>query len=189
MIKKLLIGVAGLVVALAVIGLLLPRMSHIERSITIDRPAALVYATVNSFRLFPQWSPWQDLDPNMKQSVSGPPDGVGAKLVWTGNDKVGSGTQIITASTPDKSVESDVDFGGMGTAKSTFTLTDNGASTQVKWSLDSDMGKGPVGHYFGLMMDSMVGKDYERGLAKLKALIEAMPRGDGAGVGDQHAPN
>jgi uncharacterized membrane protein len=189
MIKKMLIGLVGLVVVLAVIGLLLPRMSHIERSITIDRPAGLVYATVNSFRLFPKWSPWQDLDPNMQQSVSGPADGVGAKLVWSGNDKVGSGTQIITASTPDKSVDSDIDFGSMGTAKSTFTLSGDGASTQVKWALDSDMGKGPVGHYIGLMMDRMVGKDYERGLAKLKTLVEAMPRTDSALVGGQHAQN
>jgi hypothetical protein len=189
MIKKLLIGLVGLVIVLAVIGLLLPRMSHIERSITINRPAGVVFATVNSFRLFSKWSPWQDLDPNMRQSVSGPAAGVGAKLVWSGNDKVGSGTQIITASTPDKSVESNVDFGGMGAAKSTFTLSAEGASTQVTWSLDSDMGKGPVGHYFGLMMDRMVGKDYEHGLAKLKTLVESMPGTDSAGVGEQHAPH
>jgi effector-binding domain-containing protein len=72
----------------------------VKRSVTINRPASLVYATVNSFVLFPKWSPWQDLDPNMQQTTEGPRDGVGAKLVWKGNDKVGSGTQVITASTP-----------------------------------------------------------------------------------------
>jgi hypothetical protein len=39
------------------------------------------------------------------------------------------------------------------------------------------------------MMDRMVGKDYERGLAKLKTLVEAMPRTDSALVGGQHAQN
>src|ERR1700677_78012 len=94
MIKKILIGLIALLVVLAVIGLILPRHVPVTRSVTINRPASLVYATVNSFVLFPKWSPWQDLDPNMSQSTEGPRDGVGAKLIWKGNDKVGSGTQV-----------------------------------------------------------------------------------------------
>src|ERR1700684_3177270 len=123
MIKKILIGLIALLVLLAVVGLLLPRHAHVQRSVTINRPASLVYATVNSFALFPKWSPWQDLDPNMTQTTEGPREGVGAKLVWKGNDKVGSGTQVITASVEDQSVASDLDFGQMGTAKSTVSLT------------------------------------------------------------------
>jgi effector-binding domain-containing protein len=43
------------------------------------------------------------------------------------------------------------------------------------------MGASPIGRYFGLMMDRMVGKDYERGLAKLKTVVEQLPNVDIAG--------
>jgi effector-binding domain-containing protein len=181
MIKKILIGLIALVVILAVIGLILPRHVVVKRSVTINRPASLVYATVNSFVLFPKWSPWQDLDPNMSQSTEGPRDGVGAKLIWKGNDKVGSGSQLITASTPDRSVASDLNFGDMSTAKSLVTLTPDGNATRATWTVDLDMGANPVGHYFGLTMDGMLGKDFASGLGKLKNLVESMPNADIAG--------
>jgi effector-binding domain-containing protein len=117
----------------------------------------------------------------MRQTTEGARDGVGAKLHWSGNDKVGSGTQLITASTPDRSVASDIDFGKMGVAKSTILLDPQDSSTRVTWTLDVDVGASPIGRYFGLMMDRMIGKDYERGLSKLKALVEGMPNVDIAG--------
>jgi effector-binding domain-containing protein len=181
MLKKILIALVAVLVIAVIVGLLLPRQVKVERAVVIDRPASLIFATVNSFQLFPRWSPWQDLDPNMHQTVEGPREGVGAKLIWTGNDKVGNGTQIITAATPDRSVASDLDFGSMGTAKSVMTLTPQGTSTKVAWSVLVDMGANPVGHYFGLMMDGMLGKDFATGLGKLKTLMESMPNQDIAG--------
>jgi effector-binding domain-containing protein len=181
MFKKVLVVLVVVVVLFCVIGLLLPRHVVVKRSVTISRPASLVFATVNSFVLFPKWSPWQDLDPNMSQTTDGPRDGVGAKLIWKGNDKVGSGTQLITAATRDQSVASDLDFGDMGVAKSVVTLTPDGAATRVTWSVDVDMGGNPIGHYIGLTMDGMLGKDFASGLGKLKTLIESMPNTDIAG--------
>lgn len=178
MLRKILIFLVAVLIVLAAVGFLLPRNTRVQRSVSIDRPASLIYATVNSFQLFYKWSPWQNLDPNMRQTMEGARDGVGAKLVWSGNDKVGSGSQLITASTADRSVASDIDFGKMGVAKSTILLEPQGSSTRVTWTLDVDMGASPIGHYFGLMMDRMIGKDYERGLSKLKALVEGMPNVD-----------
>jgi effector-binding domain-containing protein len=178
MLKRILVILVAIVVVLAVVGLLLPRNIRVQRSVSIARPASLIFATVNSFQLFPQWSPWQNLDPNMHQTTEGPRDGVGAKLVWSGNDKVGSGTQLITASTANRSVASDLDFGKMGVAKSNLVLDPQADGTRVTWTLDIDMGASPIGHYFGLMMDGMIGKDFARGLANLKTLVEGMPNVD-----------
>jgi effector-binding domain-containing protein len=175
MLKKILLGLVGLVAILVLVGFLLPREAHVERSITIDRPASVI------FERFAEWSPWQELDPNLKVAVSGPRAGVGSKYSWTGNDKVGTGTQEITASEPNKSVTYDLDFGDMGLAKTIMSLTADGAGTRVVWTLDSDLGTNPVFRYFGLLMDRMVGKDYERGLTKLKALAESIPNTDIAG--------
>jgi effector-binding domain-containing protein len=181
MLRKILVIFVVVLALVALIGLLLPRNIHVQRSITIARPASLIYATVNSFQLFPQWSPWQSLDPNMHQTMEGARDGVGAKLVWSGNDKVGSGTQVITASTANQSVASDIDFGKMGKAKSTLVMAPQASSSRVTWMLDIDMGAGPIGRYFGLLMDGMIGKDFETGLSRLKTLVEAMPDVDIAG--------
>jgi effector-binding domain-containing protein len=181
MLKKIFTVLIVVVVLIAVIGFLLPRHTVVKRSVTINRPASLVYATVNSFVLFPKWSPWQDLDPNMHQTTEGPRDGVGAKLVWKGNDKVGSGTQVITKSIPDQSMASDLDFGNMGSAKSLVTLTPDGSMTRATWAVDMDMGANPIGHYIGLTMDGMLGKDFASGLGKLKVLVESMPNVDISG--------
>jgi effector-binding domain-containing protein len=185
MLKKILVIAAAVLFVLTIVGFLLPRNIRVERSVSIARPASLIYATVNSFRLFPMWSPWQSLDPNMRQTTEGAREGVGAKLVWSGNDKVGSGTQVITASTSNRSVASDIDFGKMGVAKSNIVLVPQESSTRVTWTLDIDMGAGPIGHYFGLMMDSIIGKDYERGLSKLKTLVEGIPNVDISGFAAQ----
>jgi effector-binding domain-containing protein len=181
MLKKILLGLVGLIVVLVLIGFLLPREARVERSIIIDRPASVIFPVINSFERFGEWSPWQELDPNLKVTVSGQRAGVGAKYSWTGNDKVGIGTQEISASEPNKSVTNDLDFGDMGRSKAVMSLTPEGSGTRVNWTLDSDLGTNPLFRYFGLLMDRMVGKDYERGLAKLKALAESMPNTDIAG--------
>jgi effector-binding domain-containing protein len=183
-IKKILLSLLVLVTAAAAVGLMLPRHARVERSVVINRPASLIFAAVNSFQLFSRWSPWQDLDPNMHQSAQGPRDGVGAKLVWSGNDKVGSGTQQITGAVPDRSVASDLDFGN-GVAKSLLTLTADGPATRVAWTLDIDMGANPIGHYVGLTMDRMIGPDFARGLSNLKTLLESMPNVDITGFSAQ----
>jgi hypothetical protein len=181
MLKKILFGLAVAIVLFVIVGMLLPRHVFIERSVLINRPASLVFATVNSFQRFPLWSPWQDLDPNMTQATDGPRQGVGAKLTWSGNDDVGSGTQVITSAVEYEAVRTDLDFGDMGVAKAEFLLAPEEGGTRVTWKLDADMGPGPIGRYFGLAMDGMVGPDYERGLANLKTLVEGLPDVDIAG--------
>ena len=178
MIKKIVLILAGIIITLALIGFLLPRAAHVERTIRIERPASMVYATVNSFALFPQWSPWQHLDPHMTQTTQGPREGVGAILVWSGNDKIGTGRQVITASTANQSVVSDLTFGDMAPSTSALHLTATGPATTVRWTLDADMGFGPIGRYFGLILDGAVGKDFDNGLKNLKALVETMPNAD-----------
>src|SRR5262249_59033946 len=62
-------------------------------------------------------------------------------------------------------------------ARMTLSQAEAGG-TQVVWGLDCDMGAGPVGRWFGLMMDKMVGKDFEEGLTNLKSVAEALPKTD-----------
>ena len=157
-------------------GLLLPANSHLQRSVVIERPPAEIFATLNSFQRFNEWSPWFDLDPSAKYTYSGPIAGVGAKMAWVGNSAVGSGSQEIIESVPGDRILNALDFGG-SQAVAGYRLTAEGSGTRVSWSMDSAHGYNPVKRWFGaLLLDSVVGKDYEKGLAKLKVVLESGPR-------------
>ncbi len=175
MLRHILGGLVVVLVALIGAAYLFPRIVHIERTIVIDRPAASVYPYVNSLRRANEWSPWAEYDPNVKISYSGYEQGVGAKMSWAGNKKVGSGSQEITQSILNRKVASELKFGEQGPAKSSLTLTTTEHGTKVVWTLDIDIGNNPIARYVGLSLDSKVGADYDRGLAKLKALVESAP--------------
>ncbi len=173
--KGLLYFIIGLVVLLCGIGAFLPSGAHVERSVLIDRPPNVVFPLINSYERFNEWSPWYGLDPNAQYTYSGAASGVGAKMAWVGNDAVGSGNQTITASEPFTRVASDLDFGEMGIAKVEYRLVPEGQGTRVTWAFSSDAGWNLVGRWFNLLMDKFIGPDYEKGLAKLKAVAESEP--------------
>jgi carbon monoxide dehydrogenase subunit G len=60
----------------------------------------------------------------------------------------------------------------MAPAGAYFDLEAEGEGTRVTWTVEMDMGNNPVGRWMGLMMDGMVGKDFDAGLANLKAKAE-----------------
>lgn len=181
MLKKILAGIAVLLVALVAIAYALPGTAHVERSIVVDRPPSLVFGLVNSYARFDEWSPWAELDPDLQVQVTGPRSGVGAKYSWQGNSAVGTGTQTIRESVPYERVATDLVFGD-GPADAQFLLQPEGKGTRVTWTLDMELGANPVYRWFGLAMDAMVGKDYEKGLANLKRVAETLPDVDVAGL-------
>lgn len=173
----ILLGV--LLVTLTGIGFFLSDKAHVERSANIDAPPATVFALVNSFRQFDKWSPWADKDPAMKVVRSGPEYGVGAHYAWAGNGEVGAGSQEIVASVPNREVTLELHFSGFdGISESIFTIAPQDQGSRITWALDSRLGDNPINRYFGLFMDKMVGPDYVRGLARLKALAEQLPKTD-----------
>lgn len=174
-ILKWLVGlVVALILVVVAVGFFLPRQVHVERVVVIDAPPSDIFPYVNSLKAGADWSPWLGRDPQVQLDYSGPDAGVGARLDWASDQRdVGHGSQEITLSQADARVESALDFGDMGTAMAAFALVPQGEATEVTWSLDSDMGAGPVGRWMGLMMDKWVGGDYERGLSNLKILVES----------------
>ncbi len=175
--KKIVMGLLLLVVALVVVGFFLPRQVHVERSTVVDAPQATVFALVNGFRSFNKWSPWFALDPNATYTFEGPREGAGAKMSWTGDPKkVGTGSQEILQSDGFESVTTNLDFGTQGKATSRIALSLDPGGTKVVWGFDTDVGMSPLARYFGLMFDRMIGADYEKGLANLKKLAETLPK-------------
>lgn len=181
MLKKILLGVGILVGVLVAVAFVLPGRAHVERTIVIDRPPSLVFGFVNGYARFDEWSPWAALDPQMQVQRSGPRSGVGAHYEWHGNSAVGTGSQTIRESHPYEHVVTDLVFND-GPATAEFLLQPQGGGTRLTWTLDMDLGHNPLLRWFGLLMDRMVGADYERGLARLKPLVEKLPNVDVAGL-------
>jgi len=172
--RKVIIVVVLIVVLFIIIGLLLPSKAHVERSIKIAAPAEQVFPHVLDFRKWSSWSPWAERDPEMQLTFEGPQTGVGAKMIWASEHKqVGSGSQETTEVQLNRLVRTHLDFGDQGVADAFFELEPSSDGCTITWGLDSDLGINPIGRYFGLMFDSMIGPDYEKGLAKLKSVVES----------------
>jgi uncharacterized protein YndB with AHSA1/START domain len=169
----------ALVLAALLVGLLLyattrPNSFRVERSTNIQAPPEKVFAYFNDFNRWAAWSPWDKLDPAMQRTLSGAASGKGAVYAWQGNSKVGAGRMEILESTPYSKLVVQLDFirpfEGHNTTE--YTLVPAGPGTQVTWVMH-----GPATFVTKLMgvfvsMDSMVGKDFEAGLANLKAAAE-----------------
>lgn len=182
MLKKILKYLAVAVILLVAIAYILPGSVHVERETVIKAAPADVFALVNSFENFNQWSPWYEKDPDGDYRIEGPEQGVGARMTWASEKSdVGSGSQEIVESVPDQLVRTELDFGDMGNAKAFFKMEPRGEDqTHLVWGFDTDLGLNPISRYFGLMFERWIGPDYEYGLTKLKALAESQaPAGDG----------
>ena len=182
--KGLFVFVVLLVVAFVAIGFFLPQNAHVERSITTSASPAAVYAAIDGFERFNEWSPWASLDPSTRYSYAGPATGVGARMEWHSDDPdVGSGSQQITAVEPGRSVTSTLDFGSDGIATTKMTLVPEGSGgTRIVWAMDMSFAGNFIGRYFGPFLDRMVGPDYDEGLRRLKQLVEVAPRADAPAI-------
>jgi hypothetical protein len=174
MLKKILFALAATIVVLAIVVALQPSTFHIERSVTVAAPPPVPHALVNDFHAWGGWSPWEKLDPAMKRSYDGPVAGVGAKYAWAGNDDVGEGRMTIEQSSA-RQIQIRLEFiqPFAATNRATFAFDPVAEGTKVTWAMDGD--KNFASKAFGLVMDmdEMIGADFERGLASMKALAES----------------
>lgn len=178
--KGLLIALTLLAVAALGIGFGLPDQARVERSVLIGSPPATVYAVLNGFKQLNRWSPWADLDPETIYTYEGPPQGVGSRISWASiNPNVGAGSQEILQLTPYREIKLRLDFKGMDAdTVITYSLLSEGQSTRLNWTYQSSFGGNLVGRYLGLILDRMVGPDFDKGLARLKTLVESLPQDD-----------
>ena len=153
-----------------------PDTYHVERSATVDAPAATVFSQINDFSVWKEWSPWEKKDPAMKRTVSATPSGVGATYAWEGNKEVGKGKMTITAASQDQKVAEKLEMlePFPSTADIAFTLqSESPTTTKVTWAMDGKHNFLSKAFSVVKPMDGMIGKDFEEGLANLKKVAEA----------------
>lgn len=176
MLDIILILVAIAVIIFVIVAAIQPSDFRIIRTGTINAPASAVFAQVNDLQKWDAWSPWAKLDPEAINSFEGPASGTGAIMRWAGNNKVGVGSMTIMESRPDEFISFKLEFlkpfAATNTAEFTFNSEDN--QTTVTWSM---YGKNNFkGKAIGLIMncEKMVGGQFEKGLAALKSVVEAL---------------
>lgn len=189
--KKVLVVLLVVVVALLGFIATRPNRYHVERSVTIAAPNRTVFPKVNDLHQWQTWSPWEKLDPQMKRTYEGAEAGVGAGYHWVGNDKVGEGRMTITDSRPNEQVGIHLNFikPFASSSVTTFTFIPGGPGTKVTWTMDGDNNFMAKTMSLFMNMDKMIGGDFEKGLATLKSVSEAdAERPANAGEGTVAAP-
>jgi Polyketide cyclase / dehydrase and lipid transport len=177
MIINILLGVLAVIAILLIIVALRPADFRVERSARLSAPAILLFEQVNDHRKFAVWNPFMKLDPNVKNTYSGPDSGVGAACSWEGNSKIGAGSATIIESKPGELVRQRMDWKRPmeGTSTVEFTFKPEGDKTVVTWAM---YGKNNfMGKLFSLFIncEKMVGPQFENGLAELGKVVATAP--------------
>ena len=175
MLKKIALALVAAVAICAVVVAARPGQYKVARSAVVLAPAPAVYAQVADFHRWEKWSPWEKLDAGMQKVYSGTDGAPGASYAWKGNDKVGEGRMTLLDAQPGEAVAIRLEFVKpfASTCATGFRFSPQGGGTQVTWSMEGE--NGFLGKAFSLVldMDKMIGGDFERGLATLKAVAEA----------------
>jgi len=174
MIKKI-VAVIGVAV-LIVLGFAAtkPDTFHVERKVVIKAAPEKIFPWLENPQRTIEWSPWEKKDPNLKKAFSGPSKGVGAAYAWDGNKDIGAGSLELTEVVVPKKVVMKLDFTRPmeGHNIAAYEVTPVAGGSEVAWSIT-----GPMPFVSKIMcvfmnMDTMIGKEFEKGLGDLKILAE-----------------
>ena len=173
--KKILLGLVAVIALILVVAAFQPGEFQVKRSLAIAASPQALFEQVNDHRKFVGWNPWGKIDPNLKNTFTGPAVGVGSVCSWQGNRDVGAGSATIIESKPGELVRLRMDWKEPmeGTSTVDFTFKPEGNRTVITWDMRG------ANNYVGkvmclfINMDKMVGGQFEKGLADLKTLVES----------------
>lgn len=174
MLKKILIGVAAVLVLFVIIVAMQPAQYRVSRTATIPATPSAVFEHVNDLHKWDAWSPWAKLDPAMKTTFEGPQSGPGASYAWVGNSKVGEGKMSIMDAKANELVRLKLQFMKpfASVATTEFTFKPEGEQTSVTWTMSGDKNFMSKAFCLFMNMDKMIGGDFEKGLAGLKSAVQ-----------------
>jgi len=147
---------------------------RVERSLPMQASPARIYEQIADFHRWPSWSPWEDVDPELSRTYSGPESGTGAAYAWSGNRKAGKGRMQVTDASEPSRVQIELVFEKPLKANNdlVFSIESEGTGSRVTWVMTGR--KNLALRAMGLFtsMEKLIGPDFERGLARLRATTE-----------------
>lgn len=171
------IGIIGLILLLGVgvvlvLAAIKPDTFRVARATSINAAPEKIFPLINDLHQFNTWNPFEKKDPG-KGTYSGPASGPGASYAWN-SKQLGIGSMTIAEATEPSRVAMRLDFIKPFEAHNDveFTIVPKGGASEVTWAMS-----GPVPFLAKIMhvlmdMDKMVGRDFEDGLANMKAIAE-----------------
>lgn len=172
--KRIIIWLLVLIVLLIVIAYILPANYKVERSTLIKGDGDILFSMVCDFNNWDYWTPWSaDTDTTAVEEIIGSCE-VGAVHRWDG-EKMGKGEMIITELVPGQKITWELRFDDFSEKMIIGMLFEpEGDDWVVSWTAEGELGYNPVYRYYGLMIDSDIGTDYEKGLQNLKEVCESL---------------
>lgn len=171
LLKRFFLGISAVTAIFFFIGLFLSPIYRVERSILINAPIEVVFDYVNDLKKNELWSPWKRNDPSMQIKYGEKIKGEGASYSWTSKNS-GAGRLIITESEADKLIRTKMLFKGKSRGQGYWKFSQRDNQVYVLQGFEGDVGGNIIARYFGLFMDSLLGKNFEQGMSQLKELCE-----------------
>lgn len=167
--------ILGIIAALLIAGLFIPKGMKATREIIINKPNAEVFNYIKQLKNQDNYSKWGSMDPNMKKEYRGTDATVGFVSAWEGNKKVGAGEQEITGIEEGRKLSTELRFikpfkSVARSAMTTEALSDN--STKVSWGFEGQMNYPMNIMKLFMNMEKSIGNDFSTGLSNLKSLLE-----------------
>jgi len=156
---------------------LLPSRWSVERRIDIAATPSRVFAEIDDLRAWRRWSPWQESAyPGLTFRYGGAPRGAGAEVSWD-SEATGDGKLRIERSDPPRELAFTMSFQrGRIRAEDVLILAPLPAGgTRVTWSDRGTLGRTLLGRLSLPVIEKSMGRDLERGLAQLAAVVEGRP--------------
>ncbi|MEY2410555.1 MAG: hypothetical protein QOF48_3225 [Verrucomicrobiota bacterium] len=170
--KKIILIVLILPILLLVISFFLPSQYRVERVAMIQAKPDAIFPWLAQLRKWPEWTVWNtNYDSTLAYTFSGPAEGTGSEMSWTA--KSGNGSLKLTGADVNSGVRYELNFdNGRFLSTGGVSLSPTGEVTRVTFFNEGNFGKNPVRRYFGLLMDKMMGGDFDKNLQGLKQKVE-----------------
>jgi hypothetical protein len=147
----------------------MPTTWEVTRQREIAAPPAAIYPHLVELRRWNDWSPWQESAyQGLEFRYSGPARGVGAEVAWD-SDATGDGRLRIVAVQPPTMLrfERVVQKGKIRSLDTIRLEPLAGGRTRVTWVDRGDLGRTLLGRLSLSLVEELMAKDLERGLAGL----------------------
>jgi hypothetical protein len=173
------IGVIAATVLAAIIGLLLPSTFEVEKSLVIRAAPEHIHQFTGDLTRWPEWVTWLHGDPDLVVTLGDTTAGEGASQTWTSDSSKGHLT--FTRCDPAWGVSYDLVFSKNNyTSSRSIMYRPVPDGTEVVWHMSGDNGNNLMARYFVGLMPSLLGPQFEEGLARLKLLSERSKIENGA---------
>lgn len=163
---KLTLILMGIILGIfLIVPVVLTSQVEIEATKIIKAPKALVFEQISNLKNRAQWTPFEKT-PNVRDSLSAPETGIGAKYYWMSGDTIKRVLTITKMKAPDF-VNMELWFPNNHGATEKWVLTGDSTKTLVSWHFTVLNLKYPFGKWLGLVLHNSLGTVLKEGLNKL----------------------